>query len=239
MAIKLIFGNLKGGSGKTTTAMTMALLLQEQARKTLLIDLDPQANVTHRMANIFLDPVEVGNLDVYGAIEQKDLRKGLRTLMPYLDLIPSSSALHNFPQLLTETAATPILPALIEEIEDDYEFIIFDVSPMIDELAVNALASTDYVVAILEPTPAAIQKLNLYFNYIEEIKTNQNPSLQVLGIVASMITPIAQSQHTDFDNLSAPVKELLFESVIPNRNEEGVHPKDNYGQLLDEILKKL
>lgn len=81
--------------------------------------------------------------------------------------------------------------------------------------------------------------MSLYFDWIEETKRNWNPSLQVLGVVATVINPNVQSQHANFDKLRAPVKELLFESVIANRNEEGVHPKDNYGQLLAEILKKL
>lgn len=239
MAIKLVFGSIRGGVGKTTISKAIALLLAEQKRKTLLIDLDPSASVTYGLKNgIIGDLLDDQYVDVYEAMQQKDLRKGIHKVLSNLDLIPASNKLHNFSKLLPSDSSDTFIRDLVSEIEDDYDFIIFDLSPIVDVLNVNGLVASDYVIPILDTTTLLMQNTT-YLQYIEEIQSNQQNPLQILGMVASLLDTRGQTETAILESASAPVKNLLFETIITNTHKEGAKSVEMYESLLEEILIRL
>lgn len=239
MAIKMVFGSKRGGVGKTSISIFISLLLADQKRKTLLIDLDPSASATLGLTNgIIGDPLEDHYVDAYEAMQQNDLRKGIHKVLSNLDLIPASNKLHNFSSLLPSDSSDHFIRDLVSEIEDDYDFIIFDLSPIVDDLNVHGLMASDYVIPIIDTTSFLMQNIT-YLQYIEEIKSKQQNSLQTLGIVASLRDTEGLTETAILESASAPVKNLLFETVITNTRKEGAKPVKMYESLLEEILIRL
>lgn len=239
MAIKLVFGSQKGGVGKTSISIYTSLLLEDRTRKTLLIDLDPSASATLVLTNGFISaPLEEHYVDAYEAMQQNDLRKGIHKIGPNLDLIPASNKLYNFSSLLPSDSSDYFIRDLVSEIEQDYDFIIFDVSPILDDLHANGLLASNYVIPLLDTRVFPMRNAT-YLHYIEDIKSKQQSSLQTLGVVATLRDTRGQTETAILESASAPVKNLLFETVITDTRKEDAEPVEMYGSLLEEILIRL
>lgn len=239
MAIKLVFGSRKGAVGRTSSSIYTALLLADRKRKTLLVDLDQSAGATLILTNgIISDRLEEHYVDAYDAMQQNDLRKGIRNVGLNLDLIPASNKLYNFSSLLPSDSSDHFIRDLVSEIEQDYDFIIFDLSPSLDDLHANGLLASNYVIPLLDTSSFLMQDAT-YLHYIEDLKSKQQSSLQILGVVATLRDTRGRTETAILEEASAPVKNLLFETVITDTRKEDAEPVEMYASLLDEILIRL
>lgn len=174
MAITISVVLQKGGVGKSTTSQALASTLGFKHKKVLLIDLDPQTNITYSSG---VDNPKRTITDVLG----EDCKADEAVIeCKYYDLLAADSYLTNVEMAEVEPT---LLKNVIEPIKSKYDFIIIDTPPALGNLSVNALVASDYVIIPTEPRPFALQGLGRLHSTIESVRNGYNSNLKVLGIL--------------------------------------------------------
>lgn len=173
----IAIANQKGGQGKSTTAQALATGAAKKGRKTLAIDLDPQANLTFSMGG---NPSDVGAYELITG-QNKATQVIQRTSQG--DIIASSLALAGADTTLTGDARTIALKQAIKPLENKYDAIIIDCPPTLNTLLINALAAADMVIIPLTADMYSLQGLYLLAQTIRETKDKYNPALEIGGIL--------------------------------------------------------
>lgn len=172
--------NHKGGVGKTTSAINIGAGLVELGKKVLLIDLDPQANLTVSLG------IPRQRYTIYEAL------RGESELVPYthkegMDIIISTLDLSGAEmELINEAGREFILRELFEPVKEEYDFIIIDCPPSLGLLTLNALTSSDYVYIPLQTEFLALQGLAKIKQVIDKVRFRLNKKLQIGGVIATM-----------------------------------------------------
>lgn len=172
--------NHKGGVGKTTSAINIGAGLVELGKRTLLIDLDPQANLTLSLG------IPRQKVTIYEALrgeaelEPFSYKEGLDVITSSLDL--SSAEM----ELINEAGREYILRELFETVIEDYDFIIIDCPPSLGLLTLNALTCSDYVYIPLQTEFLALQGLAKIKQIIDKVRFRLNKKLQIGGVIATM-----------------------------------------------------
>jgi len=172
--------NHKGGVGKTTSAINIAAGMVELGHKVLLIDLDPQANLTLSLG------IPRQKYTIYEAL------RGESELVPYsvkegLDVITSTLDLSGAEmELINEAGREFILRELFEPVREEYDFIIIDCPPSLGLLTLNALTSSHYVYIPLQTEFLALQGLTKIKQIIDKVRFRLNKKLTIGGVFATM-----------------------------------------------------
>ncbi|MEM9917450.1 MAG: ParA family protein [Bacteroidota bacterium] len=172
--------NHKGGVGKTTSAINIGAGLVELGRKVLLLDLDPQANLSLSLG------IPRQKYTIYESL------RGESELVPYtvregFDVISSTLDLSGAEmELINEAGREFILRELFEPVVEEYDFIIIDCPPSLGLLTLNALTSSDYVFIPLQTEFLAMQGLTKIKQIIDKVRFRLNRKLTIGGVVATM-----------------------------------------------------
>ena len=174
----------KGGSGKTTTAINLAAALRDRSKRVLLIDLDPQANLTQSLG-IPDDP----DPSLYHVLKQEcfdekgDLAMVLRECNG-LDLIPSSLDLAMAElELVSIYGREKILSQLLQRLNRPYDFVLIDCPPSFGMLTVNALVASDLVLLPLQAEFLPLKGVRSFMKHLQKLIMRLNPNLLLLGFV--------------------------------------------------------
>jgi chromosome partitioning protein len=188
-------GNRKGGVGKTSVTLGLATGLKLIGKKVLVIDLDPQANVTEALEGS-------GEFDVFDVLYGGDagtLGQAItETSWPGIDLIPSSESLA---RLESESLMTPELrlktAAWGAEELMAYDHILLDLPPALGRLTLNGLIWADRVLAITEPAAFSVKGVTEFLETVKKVQSlpHLNPALEFLGIIINKTSSPLTGEH--------------------------------------------
>jgi chromosome partitioning protein len=170
--------NHKGGVGKTTSTINIGAALNQQGKRVLLIDLDPQANLTQSLRLLTADSAQT----IYGAIRGAATIKPIQVAQGF-DVVPSTLDLSGAEiELSGEAGREYILKELLEPLKHQYDFILIDSPPSLGLLTLNALSASDEVLIPLQAEYLATQGLSKLLEVVEKIQKRLNKALKIGGV---------------------------------------------------------
>lgn len=243
--------NHKGGTGKTTSTSNIGAGLARLNKKTLLIDIDPQANLSEGLG--YGDE----EISIYNAIKDDKFKTDLPIIeiSEFLHLVPSSLDLLGAElELVSRSKRESILEKLIQGIKGNYDYILIDCPPAMGLLTLNALVPSDSILVPLEAEFYAYKGIDRLISIIENVQFNFNPNLSIGGVFITK----CNSQRILTENIKTSIKKYfgdklfstsirvnvaLAEAPVSGKDIFEYAPSSNgaidYGNLVDEILIKI
>ncbi len=213
MTAIITVANQKGGVGKTTTAINLSAAIAQRGKKTLLIDLDPQANTTIA----FFAPGEVG-LSMYEVLSDPkiELAAAIKpTKDPKLFVGPGRLALAKLEQVLAGQFDAPFkLKDALLPVLKNYDYVVLDTPPSLGILTVNALVASTHLLVPIQAAYFAIEGTDDLLETYERIRARPNPDLKVLGVVITLFDKRTNISRDTHGQIRTVFGEVLFKTRI-------------------------
>lgn len=214
MAKIISIANQKGGVGKTTTTINLSSLLAAAEKRTLLVDIDPQANsssglsVTNHNPSVY--EVLVGTKNINEVI--------INTFMPFLDMLPSNINLVGAEiEMVDMDNREALLQKALVEVNDKYDYILIDCPPSLGLLTLNSLTASNSVLIPVQCEYFALEGLGQLLNTINIVKKHFNKDLAIEGVLLTMFDTRLRLSHQVAEEVRKYFGDKVYNTVI-NRN---------------------
>ena len=204
--------NQKGGVGKTTTSVSLSVALALMGKKTLLVDIDPQASASSGLA------CQGASMGIYQALMGKTPVESVihGTKTPGLDFIPSDRHLAGAEvELVSEPQRVFFLKNTLDSLINRYDFIIIDSPPSLGLLTLNALVASSRFVIPLQCEYYALEGLNQLLETAGRVKQNWRPDLKLQGILLTLFDSRNSLSHRVEQEVRRHFQNQVFQTVIP------------------------
>ena len=208
----------KGGTGKTTTSISLAAGLARKGKKILLIDIDSQANSSKVLLPHYPTLTKVQT--IYTTILDRQPLPIHQTHIPALQIVPSHILLSNTDVELTNAMdhREERLKRELDKIKHLYEYVFIDCPPALSWLTLNAFTASDKVIVAVSPGYFELDSIVQLNKTIEEVKEFFNPSLQLAGLLFTMSDPTINTSSS-LSILRQMYGDALFETIIPRNTD--------------------
>jgi chromosome partitioning protein len=248
----IAIANQKGGVGKTTTSVNLAASLGVLEQRVLLIDADPQANASSGLS-IDIEKVEKGTYQVLEhSVSARDAI--LKTNAPNVDIIASHIDLVAIEiELVDKVNREYMFKEAIQEVKDDYDYILIDCAPSLGLLTLNALTGADSVIIPIQCEYFALEGLGKLLNTIKSVQKIHNPDLDIEGLLLTMFDSRLRLSNQVAEEVQKHFSDMVFKTIIQRNVKLSEAPSfgesiinydatskgaANYLQLAEEIIKK-
>ena len=244
MATTLLFGNMKGGVGKTTNSVMVAYQLAKMGYKTLVCDLDPQANATQLLRRTYGLQHDGEDLKIdktmMVALSEQNIKSAIVKIMDNLYLLPSSEDFKSYPDFLEITfmpdkekiAENPsslqsematvkeqrisYFAKQLEKVKKEYDVIVIDVPPTLSVFTDSAIYATDEVVIVLQTQQRSLDGAETFFEYLQQMYNSYSDvDFDILGVLPVLLKTRSGLDDQILEDAKADFGEdALFEQII-------------------------
>ncbi|MDM8244721.1 MULTISPECIES: ParA family protein [Limosilactobacillus] len=240
----ILYGNMKGGVGKTTNSVMTAYQLAKLGYKTLVCDLDPQANATQLLRRTYglqhETDLQIGKTMMV-ALTEENIKPAIVNIMDNLYLLPSSEDFKNYPDFLEmkfmldkekiESGDSTTLQSEMSKVKeqriayfaqqlakvrDEYDFVIIDVPPTLSIFTDSAIYATDFVIIVLQTQQRSLDGAETFFEYLQQMYNDYaNIDFDILGVLAVLLKNNVGLDNQILKDAETDFgKDMLFNQII-------------------------
>ena len=250
----ITIANQKGGVAKTTTSVNLAAALADAGHRTLLVDVDPQANASVSLLGSTPTP---GADSMFEALTGEARFTDIIRPSPVarLSVAPARISLAKLErQLLGDLDAHYRLRDRIQHVRDGFDFVVIDTPPTLGLITVNALVASDYLLLPLPPSYYALEGADDLLDTLEQIRRRPNPDLSLLGVAITLVDQRTRISRDAIRRIRRHFGRAVFRSLIHRnvRLEESPAYKESiftfapssrgaedYRKLSEEVLARV
>ena len=240
----ILYGNMKGGVGKTTNSAMTAYQLARKGYKTLVCDLDPQANATQLLRRTY--SLQQGTdlqieKTMMVALMDENIKPAIVNIMDNLYLLPSSEDFKNYPDFLemkfmlnkekiqagdsntlqsemskVKEQRIAYFAQQLAKVRDEYDFIIIDVPPTLSIFTDSAIYAADFVIIVLQTQQRSLDGAETFFEYLQQMYNDYtNVDFDILGVLAVLLKNNAGLDSQILKDAETDFgKDMLFDQII-------------------------